>query len=65
MPRSSSRALPSGRVLLAVAILILFNAVAIALMLGGGLPAQPKIFAAWFAGDLLVGLAALGLTEGA
>jgi hypothetical protein len=60
--RTEGHAFPSGFVV-AIGILVAFNAVAIVLMVSGGLPAHPGIFAAWFVGDVLVGLVALGLTE--
>jgi hypothetical protein len=60
--RTEGHAFPSGLVV-ALAVLLAFNAIAIALMIAGGLPAHPGIFAAWFVGDVIVGLVALGLTE--
>jgi hypothetical protein len=60
--RMEGHAFPSGFVV-ALAVLLAFNAIAIVLMTAGGLPANPGIFTAWFVGDALVGLVALGLTE--
>jgi hypothetical protein len=51
------------RFIVAVGILVAFNAAAIALVLAGGLPATPLVFTAWFVGDVIVGLVALGLTD--
>ena len=46
-----------------MAILLIFNAVAIALVLAGGLPAHPGVFAAWFVGDIVIGHVVPELTE--
>ena len=54
---------PRSRLIVALAILLAFNSVAIAVVLAGGLPATPAVFAAWFVGDVVIGLVALGLTE--
>jgi hypothetical protein len=62
MTPTAGHASRSGLVV-ALAILLAFNAAAVALVLAGGLPASPAVFAAWFVGDVLVGLVALGLTE--
>jgi hypothetical protein len=61
-PTAGHASRPS-RFVLALAILVAFNALALVLVLAGGLPASPAVFAAWFVGDVLVGLTALGLTE--
>ncbi len=63
VPRSAGHTLQPSRLTVAVTILVLFNVVAIALVLAGGLPAEPWIFVAWFVGDIVVGLIALGLTD--
>jgi hypothetical protein len=63
MAPTAGHASRPGRFAVAIGILLAFNAVAIALVIAGGLPAHPGIFAAWFIGDALVGLLALGLTE--
>jgi hypothetical protein len=52
-----------ARSVVALALLLAFNAVAIALMVASGLPAHPAVFTAWFVGDMIAGLIALGLTE--
>jgi uncharacterized protein (DUF2062 family) len=65
MTPTAGQASRSTRFIVAVAVLIAFNAAAaaIALVLAGGLPASQIVFATWFVGDVLVGLVALGLTE--
>jgi hypothetical protein len=56
-------ALGSPRLLAALTLLVAFNAAAIAWIVAAGLPAHPAVFAAWFVGDAILGLVALGLTE--
>lgn len=56
-------ALGSNRFLTALAILVVFNAAAVAWVVAVGLPAQPWVFAAWFVGDIVVGLIVVGLTD--
>ena len=63
MAPTADHATGPGRLAFAIGILLAFNAIAIALVLAVGLPAPPWVFAAWFVGDVVAGLIALGLTE--
>jgi hypothetical protein len=55
--------LRSLRLLGALALLGVFNGLAMWLAFSSATPMQPWLFAAWFLGDAIVGLIALGLTE--
>ena len=55
--------LRSYRLLAVLVLLVAFNAAAISLIIAGGFPASTGTFAAWFVGDIVVGLVVLGLTD--
>lgn len=63
MTSTARHASRPSRLAIAIAVLVVFNALAIALMAAGGLPAHPGVFTAWFVGDMIVGVWALELTE--
>lgn len=56
------RSLRSARALTAIVAFVAFNAAAVALLVSDG-PISAASFAIWFAGDVVIGLIVLALTE--
>lgn len=58
-----TRVVRSTRRWAAVAALILFNVLAVAVLASADAPTPPLLFVGWFVGDAIIGLATLAASE--